>query len=316
MNILFTSVGRRVELVQQFHQAADVLKTELKIIGVDISETAPALFFCDKARRICRINDPRYLEELLAICVEEQVQLVIPTIDTDLLLLAKHRRDFEEKGIRVLISAPDKVAICRDKNQTSRYFMSLGLSSPEAVNDVALYRQGFPAFIKPKDGSSSINAYKVETEDELNTYAKHIGDYVIQPFVSGVEYTVDVLCGFEGRPIYVTSRKRLLVRSGEVIKTEINNDPQIVSEILALIDDFKPYGPITVQLIRNTTDDKDYFIEINPRFGGGSPLSMKAGADSAQALIKLMQGGNVEFNKNAAREGAIYSRFDQSVCVR
>ena len=74
MNILFTSVGRRVELVQQFHQAADVLKTELKIIGVDISETAPALFFCDKARRICRINDPRYLEELLTICVEEQVQ--------------------------------------------------------------------------------------------------------------------------------------------------------------------------------------------------------------------------------------------------
>ena len=316
MNILFTSVGRRVELVQQFHQAADALKTKLKIIGVDISEIAPALFFCDKARRICRINDPRYLEELLAICVEEQVQLVIPTIDTDLLLLAKHRKDFEEKGIRVLISAPDKVAICRDKNQTSRYFMSLGLSSPEAVNDVALYRQGFPAFIKPKDGSSSINAYKVETEDELSTYAKHIGDYVIQPFVSGVEYTVDVLCDFEGRPIYVTPRKRLLVRSGEVIKTEINNDPQIVNEIFTLIEDFKPCGPITVQLIRNTTDGKDYFIEINPRFGGGSPLSMKAGADSAQALIKLMRGENVELTKNAAREGAIYSRFDQSVCVR
>lgn len=316
MNILFTSVGRRVELVQQFHEAAEKLKVDLKVIGVDISETAPALFFCDKARIICHINDPRYLEELLTICVEEKVQLVIPTIDTDLLLLAKHRKDFEEKGIRVLISSPDKVLICRDKNQTSRYFMSLGLNSPEAVNDVTLYRQGFPAFIKPKDGSSSINAYKVDTEDELSTYAKHIGDYVIQPFVSGIEYTVDVLCDFNGKPIYVTPRKRLLVRSGEVIKTEIANDSQIVSEILTLIDDFKPCGPITVQLIRNTTDGKDYFIEINPRFGGGSPLSMKAGADSAQALVKLIQGETVGFTKNAAREGAIYSRFDQSVCVR
>lgn len=316
MNILFTSVGRRVELVQQFHEAAEKLKVDLKVIGVDISETAPALFFCDRARMICRINDPRYLEELLAICVEEKVQLVIPTIDTDLLQLAKHRKDFEEKGIRVSISSPDKVLICRDKNKTSKYFMSLGLNSPEAVNDVSLYRQGFPAFIKPKDGSSSINAYKVETEDELSTYAKHIGDYVIQPFVSGIEYTVDVLCDFNGKPIYVTPRKRLLVRSGEVIKTEIENDPQIVSEILTLIYDFKPCGPITVQLIRNTTDGKDYFIEINPRFGGGSPLSMKAGADSAQALIKLMQGENMGFTKNAAREGAIYSRFDQSVCVR
>lgn len=198
MNILLTSVGRRVELVQQFHQAADELKTELKIIGVDISETALALFFSDKARRICRINDPRYLEELLVICVEEQVQLVIPAIDTDLLLLAKHRSDFEENGIRVLISAPDKVLICCDKNRISRYFMSLRLNGPEVVNDVALYRQGFPAFIKLKDGSSSINTLKVETEDELNTYAKHIGGYVVQPFVSGVEYTVDVLCDFEG----------------------------------------------------------------------------------------------------------------------
>ena len=89
-----------------------------------------------------------------------------------------------------------------------------------------------------------------------------------------------------------------------------------MSEILTLIDDFKPCGPITVQLIRNTTDGKDYFIEINPRFGGGSPLSMKAGADSAQALVKLIQGETVGFTKNAAREGAIYSRFDQSVCVR
>ena len=69
-------------------------------------------------------------------------------------------------------------------------------------------------------------------------------------------------------------------------------------------------------MIRNTTDGGDYFIEINPRFGGGSPLSMKAGADSAQALIKLMQGENVGLAKNVAREGAIYSRFDQSVCVR
>lgn len=45
MNILFTSVGRRVELVQQFHEAAEKLKVDLKVIGVDISETAPALFF-------------------------------------------------------------------------------------------------------------------------------------------------------------------------------------------------------------------------------------------------------------------------------
>lgn len=52
----------------------------------------------------------------------------------------------------------------------------------------------------------------------------------------------------------MTPRKRLLVRSREVIKTEIHNDPQIVSEILTLINDLKSCGSIMIQLIRNTTD--------------------------------------------------------------
>jgi len=69
---------------------------------------------------------------------------------------------------------------------------------------------------------------------------------------------------------------------------------------------------MTVQLIR---DDKgiDWYIEINPRFGGGAPLSMKAGARSAEAILKLMDGEDVD--EQEISDGAIYSRFDQSVCI-
>ena len=46
MKILFTSVGRRVELLQAFRAAAEKLDIALTVMGADITKSAPALFFC------------------------------------------------------------------------------------------------------------------------------------------------------------------------------------------------------------------------------------------------------------------------------
>lgn len=322
MKILFTSVGRRVELMQAFRTAAEKLNIPLTIIGADITEDAPALFFCDESRIVCKIREKEYIPQLLSICKKEKVDCLIPTIDTDLLLLAENKGNFEAIGTKVLISAVDKVKLCRDKNYTADYFVSLGLKSPLPVNSVEKYEKAlrlgtvsFPAFIKPKDGSSSINAYKVENLEDLKLYAEKIEDYIIQPFISGREYTIDIFCDYEGNPIYITPRERLVVRAGEVLKTQIVQDDVMIQEMQTLIEDYKPCGQITVQLIRDEVTDEDYYIEINPRFGGGAPLSMKAGADSAEALLKMLNGNKLEYKEKAARDGAIYSRFDQSVCV-
>lgn len=45
MKILFTSVGRRVELLQAFRAAAEKLDIALTVMGADITKSAPALFF-------------------------------------------------------------------------------------------------------------------------------------------------------------------------------------------------------------------------------------------------------------------------------
>ena len=315
MKILFTSVGRRVELMQAFKNAACELGAELKIIGADITPSAPALNFCDEARIVCRISDKNYIPSLLDICVRDKVDCLIPTIDTDLLVLSEHRSEFEKIGTKVLVAAPEKVRICRDKNYTADYFISLGLSSPKPVDSVEAYTGGYPAFIKPKDGSSSIDAYKVTRYEDLVMYANKIGDYIIQPFISGREYTIDVFCNYDGAPILITPRERVAVRAGEVLKTRIFQDEQMIAEMKTLVADFKPRGQITVQLIKDENTGENYYIEINPRFGGGAPLSIKAGADSAKAVIRMLMGERLEYIPNAARNGAVFSRFDQSVCV-
>ena len=125
MKILFTSVGRRVELMQAFRCAAEKLKVDLIIMGTDITEDAPALYFCDKTQIVCRIEDKQYIPMLLKLCKEEKVDCLIPMIDTDLLVLAGNKEQFEAIGTKVLISAADKVKLCRDKNYTADYLISL-----------------------------------------------------------------------------------------------------------------------------------------------------------------------------------------------
>lgn len=313
MKILFTGVGRRIELLQAFRDAALMLNVDLKIYGADMAGTAPALTYCDYTRRVVAMKSHEYIDNLLDICRGDSIDLIIPTIDTDLLVLSENREKFEQIGTKVLISAPDKIRICRDKNNTSKFFADCGLSAPMPVNDWKDYKSGYPAFIKPKDGSSSINAFKVENENELESYAARIEDYIVQPFIQGREYTIDIFCDWDGRPISIVPRERLQVRAGEVLKTQINLDENMIEEAKRLCQSFKPCGPITVQLIRDEAG-VDWFIEINPRYGGGAPLSMKAGARSAEAVLKMLAGEKPAFCR-AIADGAIYSRFDQSVSV-
>ena len=314
MNILFTGVGRRIELLQAFRNAALVLNMELKIYGTDTADTAPALVYCDYVRRVVAMKDAGYIRNLLDICKEDHINLLIPTIDTDLLVLSENKEKFEAIGTRVMISSPKMIHVCRDKSNTSQFFVNCGLHTPIPVDNWKKYKSGYPAFIKPKDGSSSINAFKVESKEELKVYAGQIEDYIVQPFIEGKEYTIDIFCDWDGEPISIVPRERIQVRAGEVLKTKIELDRTMIEEGRILCAAFKPCGPMTVQLIRDRNTKIDYFIEINPRYGGGAPLSMKAGARSAEAVLRLLAKEKMEYVSDFA-DGAIYSRFDQSICI-
>ena len=177
IRILFTGVGRRIELLQAFRQAALSLNVNLKIYGADMEGTAPALAYCDYRRKICGMKDRNYIAELIAVCERDKIDMLIPTIDTDLLVLSENINAFG--NTKVLISTPDKIAICRDKNHTAKFFESCGCNAPKTISDWKQYEGPYPCFIKPKDGSSSVNAFKVQSVDELEVYAQQIKDYII-----------------------------------------------------------------------------------------------------------------------------------------
>jgi carbamoyl-phosphate synthase large subunit len=315
INILILSAGRRVELVQCFQKAAKKLKVKSNIVAGDCSETAPALYFADRNYKLPQIIEPNYIDSIIEACNQENISLIVPTIDTDLLKLAEHKSFIEEKtNAKVLISDYKVVEVCRDKILTQKFLEENNFGIPRMYTDNEI-RNGdinFPLFIKPKSGSSSINTFKVKNNSELKIYKDIVNNPIIQDFMEGEEFTVDVFLDFESNIISIVPRLRIATRSGEISKGKIVRDREIINDVTKLMNVLKPIGHITVQLMK--TDKGIEYIEINPRFGGGAPMSIKSGADSSENLFRLLMGEKLEYNESY-KDNLTFLRFDSSICL-
>ena len=315
-NVLILSAGRRVELVNCFKTTRDKMNINGKVFCADMLETAPALQFADGKFILPRVGSDGYLEALVKICKDNEIALVVPTIDTELEILAKNKQNIEkESGAIILISDYESVAVCCDKFKTAEYFETHGFEYPKVIEQEKLKAEDckFPLFIKPLDGSSSINAFKVNNESELKFFMNYVKKPIVQEYVSGTEYTVDCFSDFDGNIITVVPRIRLATRGGEVLKGKIDKNPVIIDNVKNLLTSFGFIGQITVQCFL-TGDGTIKYIEINPRFGGGAPMSIYAGANSCENLYKLLKGEKLEYNENY-EDGVVFARFDGSVRV-
>ena len=315
INVLILSAGRRVELVNCFKKAANELKISGSVFAADCSLTAPALYFADKFRQVPRIDSGDYIRALIDICNEDKISLVIPTIDTELLLLAENRKNMEGKtDARILVSDLSVVNICRNKLNTQSYMEEHGFKVPHLYTAQELRNDNikYPLFVKPIDGSSSIDTYKVNNRQELDAILTLVKNPMVQDYMDGEEYTIDVFLDFDGNIITMVPRLRIATRSGEILKGRIVKDAEIMEDVRRLMEELKPIGHITVQC-RKTYRGIEY-IEINPRFGGGAPMSIMAGADSCRNLYRLLKGEVLTYNEDY-RENVTFLRFDSSIML-
>lgn len=318
INVLILSAGRRVELVKLFKESRDKLGIKGKVVTVDISDTAPAMYFSDASEIIPRINAPNYLDALINVCKKYSIDLIVPTIDTELQIIANEKQRIEnETGAKINISSPECVDICGDKTKTAEFFKKNGFGVPYTYSEQELdeKKYSFPLFVKPKDGSSSINAFKVTSDEQLAFFRSYVKNPIVQECVSGKEYTVDAFIDFDGDIVSVVPRIRIAVRSGEILKGQIDMNPSIIRDADKLIKALKPTGHITIQGFYGE-DGIMRYIEINPRFGGGAPMSMRAGANTCEWLYRIMTGEKIDPKKVKIEDKAVYVRFDDSVRVK
>lgn len=313
-NVFILSAGRRVELINLFKKTASKINDGSIILAGDASETAPALYFADKYVKLPRVTEKEYISSIIEISLKEKISLIVPTIDNELQVLSRNKDIIEQQtSAKVLISSPEVIDICSDKVKTQRYLEKHDFKMPKMYEENELSSAvNYPLFIKPKSGSSSINTFKVNSEKELSLYRNLISDPIIQDYIEGEEYSVDVFLDFKGEVISIVPRLRIQTRSGEISKGKIIKDQDIIRDVKQLMKKLKPIGHITAQLMK--TDRGIEYIEINPRFGGGAPMSIQSGADSPQYLLDLLIGKELEYTEEY-HENQLFLRFDQSICL-
>lgn len=317
LTILVSCVGRRVELLQAFRAAAKRLGIELRLIGTDTTATAPALSCTDEPILVPPIADDRYIPTLMDIVRKRDANALLPTIDTDLPVLSQHRQEFEDAGCVPLVAGPDVIDICRDKVLTHRFFTEHGIDTPETFTREqirALPERRFPYFIKPRYGSASQFVHKLEDERDLDYHLQKTPEPIVQECVSGLEHTLDVYVGLTGRPRCVVPRARWQVRTGEVTKGVVIKDRKIMDAGQRVVEALGPSvrGLVTLQCIV-TDEHRVRFIEINPRFGGGAPLGIAAGADYPTWLIQELLGRTPQIEFDGFRHGLTMLRYDWSL---
>ena len=285
-NILITSAGRRVELVNSFKTECIKIDNKIKVFCTDVNpELSSACKVADLYFQAPKVTSKEYIGFLKKICVDNSIVLIIPTIDTELLTLSEHREEFIKLGINIIISDTSLIEACGDKILTTSLLKKINIKTPDIYDKKNLI---YPCFVKPYDGSCSIGAFVLKnksmlTADIIDNPKNMFMEYVPKSYD---EYTVDIYCDKFGDLKSLVPRLRIETRAGEISKG-VTSKGAVYDYLKDKLYNLKGVrGCINLQLFVNLKEKSFKAIEINPRFGGGYPLSYAAGANFPKMIIQ------------------------------
>jgi carbamoyl-phosphate synthase large subunit len=316
-NILITSAGRRVSLVRFFKNELYNFFPNSKVYTTDANpESSSACRVSDGFFKLPLVSDSAYIEKLLKLVIEKNIKLVIPTIDTELSVLAQNRNLFLNHGVKIVISDFEIVKIFSDKRLTHLFFENININVAKEY-DKNNYQ--LPIYIKPFNGSNSVDNYYIQDENQITDYLLSNENLMFLEYLDHdihTEYTLDLYFDVNSNLKCLVPRQRIQVRSGEISKGITIKGP-FVEEIwnkMKHVEGLK--GAITMQVFVNNETLKLYGIEINPRFGGGYPLSYFAGSNYPKWIIQeyLLDMKSIPIY-NDWEENLMMLRYDDEVLV-
>lgn len=318
MNLLFCSVGRRCELLKDFRKT---MGDDLKIVVTDHSEVAPAMAFADKAYLVPLISDPDYIPMILDICKKEQIEAITTLIDPEIMLLAKHREEFEKLGVLVLAPYEETAKLCFNKYELYRFLTEHQINTIRTFGTFEefedAFRAGeiaFPVFVKPREGSGSVGARKIETMELLRQVTEEDKSLIIQELMTGKDLDADVYVDtVSHKPVAMFSKRKLSTTIGGANKTISFKDETLFAFIKSVLSVMQFNGPLDMDFFYQ--NGQYYLSEINPRFGGAYLHAYGAGVDFVKLIAENIKGNENKENIGDYEEDIIMMMYD-SVVIR
>jgi carbamoyl-phosphate synthase large subunit len=336
MTVLFTCAGRRNYLIQYFKE---IIGNGGKTIAVDSDAMAPALMEADVSFAVPSVYDDNYIPTLVGIIKDHKVDMVIPLNDLELPIMAAHKKILESTGAQMIISRSGIIDLCADKWKTYNFFEDLKIPTPKTfigIDDtlMALAENSidFPIVLKPRWGFGSVGVQEVESEEELRlsyqlllakvnkTLMASVGSdtmknqIILQEKIEGEECGIDIVNDFDGNHHNSYARIKKAMRAGETDRAQ-----SVVDERFSKIA--KKIGKATRHIGIMDCDfflknDTIYFLEMNPRFGGGYPFSHQAGVHIPGMYVEWSKG-NTEISKyDNYRPDLVFSKCERIVEIK
>lgn len=304
MRILVTSIGSSTATA-----VADALLFTDDVVGTDCREDTNQIAASEwvEVWTVPHVDLHTYIPKLIDHCVAGKFEVIIPIYDKEVELVALHRHRFEAIGTKVLAQPYDVVRLCNDKLAFSRWAYELGLGP--WVDSAGTY----PVFVKPRFGTSSRGiTQRVDNQLEIGTLmqrAKREGEeLIVQQYLEGREFTLDVLADLDGNILDVVCKEKLEARAGLTYRARTTHHEEVENLAESVALHLGAMGPLNVQII----DDKDLgpkVIEVNPRFSSSLPLTVAAGLNSPEWYVKQLMGETVITPVPRWREGVVMRRY-------
>lgn len=289
INILVTESGgpAAIGLIKSIKKS----KYEAKIYAVDCNELSAGNFLADEGITVPVASSEEYLLFLLKIVVKYNIDIIIPTGEHDLAKLSWNKDKFKINGCEIFCSDTFTVQTCQQKHRFYEYLKTKNINLPLSIRG--------PFIQKPITGSGSRG---IEVSDSRNT--------MIQEYISGTEYTVDIFCDMESDIISHIIRERVSTKAGISVIGRVCKNQAITEQVEKVVKELKLKGPSCMQFIVDQFAIP-YLIECNPRLGGGTYISTLAGVNCADIYFDLLQNKKPESKE--AREITVIRYFEEII---
>ena len=293
---------------------------KIRTIGTDIKDEVVGKYLCHKFYKISKPSSPKYLADLLFICKEEEVHVVLPQNTAELSVLAEHKADFEAMGTTIAISDKPAIEIANNKYELMKKAHELGVPVPAfhlANNSDDL--QGFaeqlgwpnrPVIVKPpisngmrglriidesinlKDSfySEKPSGVFLKMKNLQEILGAEFPDLLVMEYLTKEEYTVDAL---NADTLTIIPRTRDLIKSGITFNGTVEKNEKIIeySEMLSRRIGLKYAYGFQFKLDASNVPK---LLESNPRIQGTMVLATFAGANIIYGAVKHALGEEVQ----------------------
>jgi len=268
------------------------------VFAADMSEASAGLFMVPERNRL--IVPPGKSHEFVPVLVETcrrlAIDILIPTVDCELVPCARAEAEFNATGTALMTSPADALELCLDKYALLR---RVELAAP--VGKFALYDDKFqaeewqfPVVVKPRTGSGSRGVLVIHRPAELAVVPKD-GTHLVQEYLPGDEYSVDVLSTNEGEVRACVPRERVKQDSGVAVVARTLHDPELENYARFIAQ------RLGLQYVSNIQFKRDrkgvpVLLEVNARFPGSNCITIGAGIDMPVLALNHAMGFGIPEN--------------------